>query len=106
MNGRWIGCLAVAAGILGCTTHWVEDQNDAVFLYLKNPQAEEVLLACSLDGFARRPARRNQNGMWEVAVETKTEFRYFYLIDDKPYVPDCRFTEMDGWGGKNCIYIP
>ena len=106
MIGRWLGWVALTAGIVGCTTHFVQSQSDMVVLYLKRPQAGQVMLACSIDGFTPRPARRLQNDLWEAVVEPNNEFRYFYIIDGTVYVPDCRFQEADGWGGKNCIYIP
>ncbi|KPJ79003.1 MAG: hypothetical protein AMJ54_00650 [Deltaproteobacteria bacterium SG8_13] len=106
MIARWVGWAAMVAGILGCTTHYVRPQNDKVYLYLKRPAAEQVFLACSVDGFSLRPARRIRGELWEAVVESNKEFRYFYLVDGSVYAPACRFHEMDDWGGKNCIYVP
>jgi hypothetical protein len=106
MIGRWAGWISLLAIVLGCATHYAKPQNDTVHLYLRHPSAEQVLLACSVDGFTRRPARRIQGGLWEATVDTSKEFRYFYVVDGRVYLPACRFVEMDDWGGKNCIYVP
>ena len=106
MIGRWVGWTALMTVILGCATHYVKPQNEGVYLYLKNGAAEHVFLACSADGFSPHPARRIGNDLWEAAVDTHEELRYFYIVDGSVYVPACRFSEMDDWGGKNCIYVP
>lgn len=106
MIGRWVGWTVLMASVIGCATHYVKPQKDRVHLYLKRPTAQHVFLACSTDGFARRPARRIKTDLWEVVVDTKEEFKYFYIIDGSVYVPACRFRELDDWGGINCIYIP
>ena len=33
-------------------------------------------------------------------------FRYFYRVDDTPFVPDCPMKEKDDFGFENCIYDP
>ena len=106
MIGCRVGWIALTVGIVGCTTHYVEPLSDKVILYLKQPAAEQVFLACSLDGFTHRPAHRTRNGLWAAAVEPNREFRYFYIVDGKVVVPPCQFREMDDWGGENCIYVP
>ena len=106
MNIRSLAWLALTAGIVGCTSHYIAPQNDRVVLYLKQGGAEQVFLACSVDGYVQRPAHRTARNLWEAAVHTSGEFRYFYIIDGRVYVPPCRFMETDDWGGKNCIYVP
>jgi len=34
------------------------------------------------------------------------EFKYFYMIDDKMFVPECSMNEKDDFGSVNCVYIP
>lgn len=85
-------------------SHYCQEENGVVSLYLSRPEANEVLLACSLDRFQPHPAVRDRGGTWKVSISASSGFRYFYLVDGKVLVPECRLSETDDFGGRNCLY--
>jgi hypothetical protein len=89
---------------IGCASHYIRQDNGHTDFYLRLPEAHAVALATSLDGFARRPARRASADIWVVSVATAREFSYFYLVDGKVLIPECRMIEQDDFGGTNCVY--
>jgi hypothetical protein len=86
-------------------SHYYREEDGAVSFYLSHPKAAEVLLACSLDRFQPHPAERNRDGTWQVAIDAPRDFRYFYLVDGEVVVPECRLSETDDFGAKNCLYV-
>lgn len=91
----------------GCTpVHYVEKNSNGVTLYLEAPQAQKVHFASSADNFRIHPATKGVSGRWLVAGLTDREFEYFYLVDGKLYVPECRYHQQDDFGADNCIYQP
>ena len=86
-------------------SHYYRKEDGVVSFYLNQPQATEVLLLCSLDSFQPHPAARNRDGTWQVTIPASGGFRYFYLVDGKIVVPECRLSEMDDFGGRNCLYV-
>jgi len=92
----------------GCaeSKHYYQNRQDRVDMYLKDPQAQNVQFAHSLDGFALHPASRTPTGAWRVSVQLKSHFRYFYMIDGQVYIPPCPYREQDDFGSVNCIYSP
>jgi len=88
-----------------CISHHYRIDGDHMTLILRYPDAKNVVLFCSLDGFKSRPAKKVSN-YWESKVPAGKPFRYFYRVDDTTFVPDCLMTEKDDFGFKNCIYIP
>ena len=89
----------------GCSTHYYRTRADMLEIYLDKPDAHRVVFACSLDGFKPHEAN-HQGGRWVVSVQHKDQFRYFYMIDGKLFVPPCRLKERDDFGSENCIYNP
>ena len=102
---RWLFLILVISAIGGCTTHYYKPQDDLVRIYLKK-NAKQVYFASSIDRYTLHPIPRNGNGFWEISVSGYETFRYFYVVDGKVYVPDCRFKEFDDFGMQNCIFIP
>ena len=99
-------CLCVGMTLLGgCVSHSWRVDGDTLTLLLDRPGAAQVALASSLDGFAPRPAERTSNA-WAVSVPAGTSFRYFYLVDNQVFLPDCRLREQDDFGAWNCVYEP
>ncbi len=99
-------CLCVGVTLLGgCASHSWRVDGDTLTLLLDRPGAAQVALASSLDGFAPRPAERTSNA-WAVSVPAGTSFRYFYLVDNQVFLPDCRLREQDDFGAWNCVYEP
>ena len=91
--------------LLGCSAHSCRIRGQAAVLLLRQPDAREVLLACSLDGYTLRPARPVPGG-WEVTLPADRPFVYFYRVDGRLLVPDCRLKEQDDFGAQNCIFDP
>lgn len=105
---RVSAAIFLVCGLLGCTarTHYVTIEAQTVTLYLQAPQASRVQFASSIDTFVLHEATRSNDGSWWVAGLGNREFRYFYLVDGKVFLPDCRFREADDFGSANCRYLP
>jgi hypothetical protein len=99
-------CWVLGLVAIGCSTHTYKVGADFVELLLINQRASQVQFACSLDQFAVRQTRHLGHGKWAVTVSGSHPFRYFYLVDGKIYLPDCRLKETDDLGSENCIYQP
>ncbi len=106
MKIKTLSVLALAPCLLaiGCASHYIRQDKGHTDFYLRCPNANEVVLATSLDGFAPRPARRTGADEWVVSVEESRDFSYFYLVDGKVLRPECRLIEQDDFGGTNCVY--
>ena len=89
---------------VGCASHYIRANNGNTDFYLRSPDAHEVSLATSLDGFALHPARPAGADLWVVSVKATRDFSYFYLVDGKILIPECPMIEQDDFGGINCIY--
>lgn len=103
-----LGALVVLLLLLvsGCArSHYYREEDGAVSFYLRLPEAAEVMLACSLDRFRPHPAARDRDGTWQVAIDAPRDFRYFYLVDGEVVVPECRLSETDDFGARNCLYV-
>jgi hypothetical protein len=102
-----LGALVVLLPLLvsACArSHYYREKDGVVSFYLRQPEATEVLLACSLDRFQPHPAVRDKDGTWRLEITASSGFRYFYLVDGKVVVPECRLSEMDDFGARNCLY--
>lgn len=88
-----------------CATHNYRVEGDEIVFSLKKPEAKHVELFCSHDGFNPRTAENNL-GHWEVRLPVSEGFRYFYFVDDVPFIPDCSMKELDDFGSENCIFEP
>jgi hypothetical protein len=99
--------MALLAAVLmggGCTAHHSMVRNGKVEMYLTAPQAQSVVLVIAGDPFQKVPASRDDAGAWKVTLNHAGEFKYFYLVDNKAYVPDCRMREQDDFGSDNCVF--
>ena len=92
--------------LAGCASHYVRVKDNSVFVYLKNPEAQSVYFLCSLDGYEIHKANKIDKKTWLVRIPKGREFIYFYIVDEKPFLPDCTFREKDDFGSQNCIYVP
>jgi len=101
-----IPILAVVFAAEGCAAHYHTIRNGYVDVYLKAPRAQSVSLVVSGDTFEKVPAVRTQLGMWKVSLNRANEFKYFYLVDGKVYLPDCPLRERDDFGADNCVFSP
>lgn len=93
--------------LVGCAPHhFVARHARGVTVYLDAPEATEVAFASSADSFRLHPTQKNSEGLWLTTILNDREFRYFYIVDGRVYVPDCRYREKDDFGATNCIYQP
>ena len=99
-------CIVLLILLFGCKNHYYEIRQDKVFFYLNHSEAQSVQLRCSIDGFKEHPARRVEGSLWEASVPLSGDIRYFYLIDQKVYLPSCQLKEEDDFGTENCIFSP
>lgn len=103
VTGVIVGLLIILAG---CSHHDLRTDGAIVILTLEIPNARSVQFASSLDGFEPHQAKLIGGSIWEMSVPAGSTFSYFYLVDGEVYVPECRFSEPDGFGSGNCIYMP
>ncbi len=96
----------LAFTLAGCSHHFYRTQGSVLHLFIKAPDATSVYFASSLDNFELHPAQKTYSGTWEITVDAKRQFSYFYVIDGQPYVPECTYKEKDDFGGENCVFIP
>jgi hypothetical protein len=75
-------------------------------MYLTAPQAQSVVLVVAGDSFRRVPALRDASGTWKATLHQPGEFKYFYIMDNQTYLPDCRLKEHDDLGSNNCVFTP
>ena len=90
----------------GCPAHYHAINSGHVEMFLTAPQAQSVVLVVSSDPFQQVQALRDDSGMWKVTVNRLSEFKYFYLVDGKTVLPDCRLRENDDFGSNNCVFSP
>lgn len=91
--------------LCGCSTHYYRTDEHGVTLHLREKEAASVILFTSLDGFLPYSAE-HADCTWTNRVPSNREFSYFYKVDGKYMIPDCRFKEKDDFGTENCIYVP
>lgn len=103
-----IAVLMAACAVTGCEAHSVTRRAEGgLDIRLRVPQAHSVVLVVSGDErFERLPAAPDRLGAWVVSLNRAEEFRYFYLVDGKPFLPKCGLREKDDFGAENCIFSP
>lgn len=106
MSRLTIFALLFAAGTTACSGHSYRIKNNNLHIYLKEPGAHTVIFLSSLDDFSPHEAHRIDKRTWEIILPTKIEFKYFYIVDGVPFIPDCKYKENDDFGSQNCIFIP
>ena len=106
MKQSIVSVLAAVFVAGGCTAHYHIINNGHVEMFLTAPQAQSVVLVISGDTFQQVQALRDDSGMWKVTLSRLNEFKYFYLVDGKAYLPDCRLRENDDFESNNCVFSP
>lgn len=103
-----IAALLAACAAAGCAAHSVTRRAEGgLEIRLRVPQAQSVVLVVSGDErFERFPAAPDRFGVWRVSLNRAGEFRYFFLVDGKPFMPECGLREKDDFGADNCIFSP
>jgi len=98
---------AVTFCFAGCVTiHYHERQSERVTFYLKAPGVQKVEFLSSLDAYNPHRASKLSGSRWAVTVVPHSEFRYFYILDGRVYLPECELYEKDDFGSLNCVYVP
>jgi hypothetical protein len=106
MKFRLILVAAFVVFSSACTEkHYVETTNDTVSFYYSDSDAKEILFASSIDNYQYHAATRLNSSLWKVSASARKGFGYFYIVDGVVTLPDCRYTEYDDFGSKNCLYI-
>ncbi len=98
--------LLLAAGCAVTPSHSVFSDHGRIAVRLYAPEAARVEFLSSQNSFHPRPLRRNSRGMWTIGDLADIEFRYFFLVDGRVHIPDCRYREADDFGQVNCIHLP
>lgn len=101
-----ISAVFLITGLLGCSAHYYRIKGDTLHLYLKEPKAQKVTFASSVDGFELHDAVKINSTTWIVKMPAGKEFKYFYLIDGSVVAPFCQDREKDDFGSENCVFIP
>lgn len=99
-----ISCTLVS----GCagTQHISRDAQTLTFK-LYEPSATDVRFVHSANRFTPIAMTKTLPGLWETSLPPiMAEFKYFYLVDNRVYLPDCLAKEQDDFGSENCIYLP
>lgn len=100
-----LSIIGVVTLMAGCSSHYCTKQGDTVVLYLNKPEARQVMLVCSLDGFEPHEAR-DLEGRWKVSLPLADQFRYCYVVDGNIFLPPCQIREKDDFGSENCVFDP
>ena len=105
---RFLGTALIVTALIGCASppHFCRRENGQATLYLRQPDAKDVQLVASSEGFRPRPAQKTTAGLWAASVSGSEEFTYFYLVDGKMLLPPCDQREADDFGGSNCLFVP
>lgn len=90
----------------GCAAHYHVVDNGHVEMYLTAPQAQSVVLVVAGNPFQKVQALRDASGTWKATLSQYGEFKYFYIMDNKAFLPDCRLKEHDDFGSDNCVFSP
>ncbi len=99
--------ILLACSVWGCARqHYVVIHADTLTLYFQAPQATSVRFASSVDQFVLHEAVKKSDGSWLIGGLANKEFQYFYLVDGKVVLPECRFRQNDDFGTANCRYLP
>lgn len=102
-----MGVLGILVMLSGCVSRYsYKVTNDVLHIFLNEPDAEKVYFLSSLDQFERHEAFKNGKGVWEVTLPSNREFKYFFIVDTKVFIPSCDQKESDDFGSENCIYFP
>ncbi len=105
---RFLSILLVML-LSGCAVpeHYTIKSSKGVDIVLYLPGVQKVYFSSSLDGFKEHDLKREPNDTWVMRKMNRTEsFKYFYIIDGKPFLPQCKYMENDDFGNRNCIFQP
>ena len=76
--------------LTSCSTHHVCQEKDGIYVHLIHGEAKSVQFVSSSHQFKPQPLIQNKKGDWIVKIENKhREFKYFYLLNDEVFLPDC-----------------
>ncbi len=85
----------------------VKRHGNYISFHAKIPQAKNVYFVSNLTNFQKVKAKMESKGVWESTLPYKGGIiKYFYIADGKIYLPPCKSYVKDGFGGKDCVYLP
>ena len=96
--------IALFVSLTACAGHYYKVRGELVHFHLKIPDAESVVFLSSLDGYESHKVKKSSNETWEISVPAKAEFKYFFIVDGKHFLPDCDLKEFDDFGSENCVF--
>ncbi len=106
MTRRFLSAALFIVLLAGCAPHhYIRSDGKSLIFYLQKPEAKRVQFVASFDRYTPHDARKSSSGIWRVEVPLASELTYFYLVDGRVYVPECRFREKDDFGRENCLYL-
>ena len=79
--------------LLGGLCHYFDIDNNVLTLYLKIPAAARVEFVSSLDDYRITKTLKMDADTWVVKMPANVEFRYFYRVDGRVFLPSCRLKE-------------
>jgi hypothetical protein len=81
--------IAAILVVTGCASHYYQVQGDTLVLYLDKPDAQQVILRCSLDDFEPHEARK-VDGRWVVFLPSGERFPILLCVGRRMFLPPCR----------------
>jgi hypothetical protein len=99
----YLGLVLFCLALSSCSTHFYKVTGNDVTLYLEKPQAKDVVLFYSLNGYLGQELRQ-QDGLWQLTLPANISFKYFYRVDGEIFLPSCPMKEKDDFGSENCIF--
>ncbi len=106
MKQRMVPTIVFLLLVAGCAQkHSYHLEGETLTLLYKNSNAKEIFFASSLDNYSYHSAKKIKNNIWKISIPAADEFKYFYIVDGMITLPDCRYTEQDDFGSKNCLFV-
>ena len=106
---RWsaAGCLMIF--LFGCSLSTAINSRPTpenhIRLTVNAPGARSVDWLSSTNRYKPIPMQPVPSGSWEITVPANQDFEYFFQVDGKILVTNCRWILPDDWGGTQCLHI-
>ncbi len=91
--------------VMACSKHYVKQSEDSLYFYYNGKDAEKVLFYSDINNYAGRSFKKSE-GYWIYILNKPVEaeeIKFFYKVDGKVYLPECRMKINDDFGGKLCV---
>jgi len=90
---------------IACSKHYVRQSEDSLSFYYNGKDVEKVLFYSDINNYAGRNFEKN-DGNWIYTLNKPAdlgEIKFFYKVDGKVYLPECRMKIKDDFGGELCV---